>query len=96
MSDDRIKIKQALRVFYEIREQGKKINEDEYMLSGLRASSDYDGYTVRMQNDYVALDIFFHNSYKLNSSSNTETDKFLDTINKIDKAAERRREDAHQ
>ena len=85
-TEHKVDIKQALRVFYKIREDGKKVDDDTYTLSGINAFSDYDGYNVSLFNDYVRLDIRFHNSFNFDGSNQREKDAFLQKIATMDKS----------
>lgn len=85
-TEHKVDIKQALRVFYKIREDGKKTEEDTYVLSGINAYSDYDGYNVSLFNDYVRLDIRFHNSFNFEATNQREKDRFLETLARLDKS----------
>ncbi|VUD47334.1 hypothetical protein TDB9533_01006 [Thalassocella blandensis] len=84
--EHKVDIKQALRVFYKIREGGKKQDDDTYVLQGINAYSDYDGYNVSLFNDYVRLDIRFHNSFNFEGSNQREKDSFLEKLALMDKS----------
>ena len=83
-SDDRVSVKKALRVFQKVCDAGEKTG-DEYQYNGLKASSDFDGYTVTLRNDYVSLDIFFHNKFNFEYTNQKERDLFLEKIDQIDR-----------
>lgn len=90
LSPDRhIDVKQALRVYSELAERGKK-EGDEYHLNGLRGASDWDGYTVSLFDDYCRLDIFFHNRFAIKHATSAALTNFLEKIRSIDHAASRR------
>ena len=80
-----INIKQALRVFEKITDQGQCV-DGEYHYRGLIASSGYDGYTITLRNDYVTLDIFFHNKFHFEFLNKKERDGFLEKLALLDKA----------
>lgn len=80
-----INIRQALRVYEKVTEQGERI-DGEYHYRGLVASAGYDGYTVTLRNDYVTLDIFFHNKFHFEFLNKKERDAFLDKVMLLDKA----------
>lgn len=82
MSSD-IDIRQALRAFQTITENGEK-REGEYHLSGLRAFTDFDGYTATICNDSVRLDIYFHNKYLFDFSNLKEKTVFLEKLKALD------------
>jgi hypothetical protein len=50
------------------------------MLNGLCASQGFDGYTASIYNDYVRLDIHFHNRFTFEFSSKKERRAFLEKI----------------
>lgn len=81
---EKVNIKSALRVFERITREGKK-DGDGYYLSGLKAYTDFDGYTVTIENDYVRLDIYFHNKISFTFSNMRERDAFLEKIETMDK-----------
>lgn len=82
--NDKLNIKKALRVFDKVLTQGKRI-EDRYQLNGITAYTDFDGYTATLCNDYVRLDIFFHNKINFSYSNDREREIFLEKINTMDK-----------
>lgn len=81
-----LNIRQALRVFHIITSHGTR-TEEGFRLSGLTASSDFDGYTVTIRNDYVCLDIFFHNKYTFTCDNRKEKEAFLYKIKQIDRSS---------
>ncbi len=82
--DQTVNIRKALRVFHSILDKGER-HGNEYHLNGLRAESDFDGYTASLRNDYVSLDIFFHNKFAFHYSNSKEKDRFLEKIDAMDK-----------
>lgn len=83
--NDKVDIRQALRVFDNIITEGKKIEEG-YELKGLCAFSGFDGYTITIKNDYVQLAIFFHNKFSFTFSNRKEKILFLEKLAQLDKA----------
>lgn len=81
---DKLDVKQALKVFQIITEKGTK-NADAYSLEGIEASSDIDGYTIILANDYVTLSIGFHSRHHLTSTNKREEQLFFEKIQKISK-----------
>lgn len=81
---EKVDIKKSLRVFNQIVTKGRRAG-DEYLLNGLVAFTDFDGYTVTIKNDYVRLDIFFHNKIAFEFSSDKERVLFLEKIQSMDK-----------
>jgi len=82
---EKVDIKKSLRVFNQIATKGRRVG-DEYLLNGLTAFTDFDGYTVTIKNDYVRLDIFFHNKISLDFSNDKERMLFLQKIETMDKS----------
>ena len=89
MSDTEINIQKVLSVFDVITKQGER-HGDEYQYQGLRAHTDFDGYTIFIENDYVCLTVFFHNKFSLESSSQKEKMLFLNKIDEIHAAKKKR------
>jgi hypothetical protein len=79
---DKINIKTALRAFNRIREEGVE-RGDEHHLNGVAAGSDFDGYTITLHDDYVTLQIFFHNKFKLDFVNKRHLDAFIERIESI-------------
>ncbi|MFT6387891.1 MAG: hypothetical protein ACJAUP_001263 [Cellvibrionaceae bacterium] len=77
--NEKVNLKKAFRAFNRITTEGYR-NGDEYSLNGLTAHSDFDGYTITIRNDYVRLDIFFHNKFSFDYSSRKERILFLEKI----------------
>lgn len=83
--DEKIDVRKALRVFQQIMSDGERI-DNQYHLNGLVAHTDFDGYTATIRNDYVCLDIFFHNKFSFTYSDNKEKMLFLEKMNTLDAA----------
>lgn len=82
--EEKVNVRKALRVFQIIITDGKRTG-DEYHLNGLTAYTDFDGCTATIRNDYVRLDIFFHNKISFTYSNRKEKMLFLEKINAMDK-----------
>ena len=80
--NEKINLKKALRAFNIITTKGHR-NGNEYTLNGLTAHTDFNGYTVTIRNDYVRLDILFHNKILFDYSSRKESMLFLEKIENI-------------
>lgn len=76
---EKVNIKKAHKAFNAIITDGHR-NGHEYTLNGLVASTDFDGYTITIRNDYVRLDIFFHNKFSFDYSSKKEKALFLEKL----------------
>ena len=79
---EKVNIKEALLAFNTIVTEGHR-NGDEYTLNGLTAYTDFDGYTTTIRNDYVRLDIFFHNKISFDYSSSKERLLFLEKLSTL-------------
>ena len=88
--DEKINIRQALEAFHIIYEQGVK-KDDYTLMNGIRAQMGFDGYTLSLSNDYVSLELLFHNRFSLSYSSRSELAQFIDRLDTIRKTAGERR-----
>ncbi len=73
-----------LRVFDKIRTKGEQI-EQGHQLEGVKAVSDFDGYTVILSDVQCNLTLFFHNKYEFDYPSGTAREQFENRILYIDK-----------
>lgn len=76
---------QALNVFEKIQQYGH-VDSDGKVLDGVHASASFDGYTVTMWDDYVTMNIQFHNTCKFDLVDKRYQEAFLDKLAFIDKA----------
>ena len=81
---EKVNLRQALRVFQRIITEGRREGGD-YHLNGVIASTDFDGYTVTLHNEYVRLDIFFHNTISFECANLKEKALFLEKLELLDK-----------
>ncbi len=81
---EKVNIKQALRAYQIIVSNGVR-GEEGHRFNGLTAFTDFDGYTVTIKNDYVRLDILFHNKIVFDFINDKEKVQFLEAIASIDK-----------
>ena len=81
-SMDKLDVERALRAFNIIREQGVE-RDGQFHLGGLTASSDLDGYTVRITDSSVTLTIFFHNKFELDYGSSRQLDAFMERLENV-------------
>ena len=81
---DKVDVRQALRVFNTIMEHGEQRGGESH-LGGIIASAGYDGYTVTLRNDYVTLNVYFHNKFSLDFSSRQQLMLFLDKLAALDR-----------
>lgn len=76
--------KLLLRVFEKIRQHGKHENE-EYFLDGIKAFTDFDGYTLYIEDALVKLTYGFHNQYHFDYDSSSHFEAFEKKLMHIDK-----------
>lgn len=79
---DKLDINMALRAFNTIRDQGVE-RDGAYHLGGVRATSDLDGYTIHLSDEYVTLTIFFHNKFELEHRNARQLDAFVERLENI-------------
>ncbi|MCV6611981.1 MAG: DUF3081 domain-containing protein [Amphritea sp.] len=80
-SGTKVDLVKLLSVFNWIRDHGEKQSGGEYVLGGLYASHDFDGYTLTLWDAGTRLDLFFHNRYKLDYQNR---DQLLTFMRKVD------------
>ncbi|MFT6897268.1 MAG: hypothetical protein ACJA13_001674 [Paraglaciecola sp.] len=72
-----------LKVFEKIRQNGETKGEG-YLLGGITAFSDFDGYTVFMEDANVKLRFGFHNQYHLDYEKDEHLQQFEKKLKNID------------
>lgn len=83
--EQKIDVKQALRVFDKITQLGEK-TEQGWQYRGLSASTDFDGYTVFLRSATVELTIFFHNKFTIECRNALDLEEFIELLGKIERA----------
>ena len=73
-----------LRVFEKIRNHGEE-TEQGHQLEGVKAQSDFDGYTVVLTDVQCTLTLFFHNKYEFDYPNSTAREQFEKRLGYIDK-----------
>lgn len=81
---NKIDISIALLAFDKVVQQGEKV-EQGHTFEGLTASSDFDGYTLVLQDKLSTLTIFFHNKYELEGPDSKAMDRLIKNIEYIAK-----------
>lgn len=81
---NKIDINTALLAFDKIMQLGVK-GTDGSTFEGLTASSDFDGYTLVLQDKLSSLTIFFHNKYELDGPDNKAMDRLVKNIEYVAK-----------
>jgi hypothetical protein len=79
-----IDVHQAIRVFQLIREHGEKIATG-FQLNGVTGTTDFDGYTVFLNDDKVSLVVYFHYKYKLEYDNPRDLESFINRLDAIEK-----------
>lgn len=74
--------KQLLHGYNVICTHGSK-NEQYFLLNGIKAWSDFDGYSVYLSNGPVTLSIYFHGKYHAEYQKNDELEHFLKQLRRI-------------
>lgn len=77
--------KLLLTVFEKIRQHGNK-EDDKYALDGVVAYTDFDGYTLYIEDALVKLSFGFHNQYHFDYASSAHFDAFEKKLHNIVKA----------
>jgi hypothetical protein len=73
----------VLSVFDKIMKHAEK-KGDEYFLMGIKGYTDFDGYTLFMEDAQVKLDYGFHNQYHFNYEKEEHLEKFVKKLKAID------------
>lgn len=73
-----------LSVFEKIRQHGDH-KEGAYYLDGIKAYTDFDGYTLFIEDALVKLSFGFHNQYHFDYESSSQYDAFEKKLKAIDK-----------
>lgn len=84
---NKVDISVALLAYDKIIHQGSK-GEQGHEFEGLTASSDFDGYTLVLQDKLSSLTIFFHNKYELEGPDNKAMDRLIKNIEYVAKLAD--------
>ncbi|MCC2605850.1 DUF3081 domain-containing protein [Planctobacterium marinum] len=74
--------KLILAVFEKIRLHGEQ-SEEGYLLDGVRANTDFDGYTLYLSDALVSLSFGFHNQYHFDYESPEHFEQFYKKLSNI-------------
>ena len=80
--EHRFSVVTALKAFNRITQRGEKGAEG-YVLDGVTARAEYDGYTVSMTDGRVTLYVYFHNKYKFDFERSADLDGFMATLQRL-------------
>jgi hypothetical protein len=75
--------KLILRVFEKIRLNGEK-KQSEYFLQGIKTYTDFDGYTLFLEDALVQLNLGFHNQYHFEYEKVEHFEQFVKKLEAID------------
>ncbi|TPV62141.1 DUF3081 domain-containing protein [Aestuariibacter sp. GS-14] len=75
--------KLVLKVFDKIRTHGEQCDE-KYRLEGVLAFTDFDGYTLYMQDALVSMQFGFHNQYRFDYQHTQDLEAFEKKLRYID------------
>ena len=73
----------VLQVFDKIRNNGEQV-EEKYRLEGVLAFTDFDGYTLYMQDALVSMQFGFHNQYCFDYQKSEDFEAFEKKLKYID------------
>ena len=82
MLEHKVDVKQALRAYQKVVDEGIR-KGDKYILSGVSAWSDHDGYSVSLGFGKVTLQIFFHQRFSLEAENRIEAALFLEKLDRV-------------
>ena len=82
--ENELESKFLLQVFDKIRQSGEK-KDDKYLLNGIVAFTDHDGYTLFIEDAKVKLQFGFPNQYRFDYPSQDAHDQFEKKLKEIDK-----------
>lgn len=74
--------KLVLSVFDKIVQHGEK-KDDAHLLMGIKVSTDFDGYTLFIEDAQVQLNFGFHNKYHFNYEKEDHFEKFVKKLKAI-------------
>ena len=80
--DRKVDVARALRAYQNVLNYGER-DGDGFVYDGLRASTDFDGYTVTLSDSVISLRIFFHNRFALEPNHGRAVDRFLARLNRV-------------
>lgn len=80
---NQIDSKFVLSVFEKMRQHGEKLQEH-YVLGGLEAFTDFDGYTLFIEDALVKLRFGFHNQYDFEYAKEEHFEQFLKKMSAIE------------
>lgn len=72
-----------LRVFEKMRLNGER-KAEQYCLGGLIAYTDFDGYTLFIEDALVKMSFGFHNQYRFDYSDNAHFEQFEKKLRALD------------
>jgi hypothetical protein len=73
----------VLSVFEKMRQHGEK-QDEKYVLGGLEAFTDFDGYTLFIEDALVKLRFGFHNQYDFEYAKEEHFEQFMKKMSAIE------------
>ena len=86
-SDRKVDVAVALRAYQSVLNYGER-DGDCYRYEGLRASTDFDGYTITLTDGTITLRVFFHSRFSIEPQQGRAVDRFLARIRRVADASE--------
>ena len=84
--EQKLDAKSILRAYQHIVDNGTR-TEDKYILGGLSAQADFDGYSVTLADREVTLRLLFHNNIDINTPNSNALKQFRDKLVAINRGA---------
>ena len=81
--EKKLDIRTILNVYEIVVEQGERL-EQGHSLEGISVFSDQDGYQIRLQDNYVTLDVGFHNTQDFQYDKVEQLDGFIKRLESIE------------
>ncbi|WP_395344634.1 DUF3081 domain-containing protein [Ningiella sp. W23] len=75
--------KLLLRVYEKVKQHGER-KDDAHVLEGIKAYTDFDGYTLYVEDALVKLSFGFHNQYHFDYESSSHLEAFEKKLKYID------------
>ncbi|MCR9258844.1 MAG: DUF3081 domain-containing protein [Pseudomonadaceae bacterium] len=80
--DRKVDIALALRAYQTVLDNGER-EEEGFVYKGLKASTDFDGYTVTLSDGTINLRIYFHNRFAIEPNNGRAVDRFLALLHRV-------------
>lgn len=84
MQDHKIETLLVFSVFEKVRTHGKE-QADGWVLEGLTARSDADGYNITLEDQHASVSVHFHNTISVNCEKERQLEEFISKLEAIDR-----------